>query len=228
MLQIIGRGARQLSGVDCNVSFDSSSEFAANGYVGGAIMDAMDFVPAGEDRLPDDGDDGDDQWPPEPPADPNILIERIELLNIDSGNEGVQRMARVLEKHGADLDFAAMRKDAAHAHWQTVISDYRTMRKIEADAHDERAIIEQWNDKVKYALTNLTSVVVILMKKNGRQIFDEKRLRGEIKKAINTRKKQMFGGVENDVDVLQKHYGWCVALDRDLRERRSLPSWLSL
>jgi hypothetical protein len=192
-------------------------------------MDAMDFVPAGEngsDR--GDDDDGDDQWPPEPPLDPNIRIERIELLNIDSGNEGVQRMGRVLEQHGADLDFGSMRKDPTHAHWQIVINDYRTMRKIEADVHDERAIIEQWSDKVKYALTNLASVVVILMKTSGRQIADEKRLRGEIKRAINTRKKQLFGAVENDVDVLQKHYGWCVALDRDLRERRSLPSWLSL
>jgi superfamily II DNA or RNA helicase len=225
MLQIIGRGARQLSSVECNVSFDSSSEFAAKGYVGGAIMDAMDFVPAGEKGGADD-DDGDDQWPPEPPVDPNIQIERIELLNIDSGNEGVQRMARVLEQHGADLDFGSMRKDPTHVHWQIVISDFRTMRKIEADAHDERATIEQWRDKVKYAVTNLASIVVLLTKKSGRAIVDEKRLRGEIKTAINTRKKQLFGAVENDIAILQKHYGWCVALDRDLRERRSLPSWL--
>jgi hypothetical protein len=67
-----------------------------------------------------------------------------------------------------------------------------------------------------------------LLKKSGKQIDNEKQLRGAIKTAINIRKKQMFGAVENDVDILQKHYGWCVALDRDLRERKSLPQWLWL
>jgi hypothetical protein len=67
-----------------------------------------------------------------------------------------------------------------------------------------------------------------LIKKNGRVIDDKMKVRGEIKKKINIRKKQFFGAVENDLEVLKKHYGWCVALDRDLRERQSLPSWLSL
>jgi superfamily II DNA or RNA helicase len=228
ILQIIGRGARNLPGVECHVSFDSSSEFAAKKYVGSAIMDAMDFDPPLKEDDDEGCDDGDDEWPPEPPADPDIRIENIELLHIDTGNEGVQRMARVLEQHGADLDFAAMRNDPAHPHWQTVINDFRTMRKIELEGHDERAIVEQWREKVKYATINLASIVVLLLKKNGRQIDNEKQLRGAIKHAINNRKMKMFGAVENDADILKKHYGWCVALDRDLRERKSLPSWLSL
>ena len=232
ILQIIGRGARCLPGVVCNISFDSSSEFASGRYVGSAIMDAMDL----EEPKPDDDDeeepeDGDDLWPPEPPSNPDVHIEKIELLHIDSGSEGVQRMAQILEQRHAALDFEGMRKDKTHPHWQTVIDDYRMMRKIEAEEHDERATIEQWRDKVKYAVTNLASIVIILLKKNGRRIVDEKQekqLRGFIKVEINSRKKKFLGAVENDLDVLKKHYGWCVALDRDLRERKSLPSWLSL
>ena len=96
----------------------------------------------------------------------------------------VQRMARVLEQHGADLDFKAMRGDLSHSHWQTVINDYRMMRKIESEEHDERAVIEQWREKVKYEVMNLASIVVILLKKNGRKIENVNRLRGEIKTAI--------------------------------------------
>jgi len=229
ILQIIGRGSRHLPGVVCNVSFDSSSEFAAKRYVGNAIMDAMDFAPA----RPDDGDgdedgDDDDQWPPEPPLDPQVHIDNIELSHIDSGFEVVQHMARVMEHHGANLDFAAMNQNSEHPDWKTVIDSYRVLRKIETQEHDERAVIEQWRDKVQYAVTNLASIVIILLRKNGRRIEDEKRLRGIIKVRINDRKCKLFGAVANDLDLLKKHYGWCVALDRDLRERKSLPAWLSL
>lgn len=229
ILQIIGRGSRHLPDVICNISFDSSSEFAVKRYVGNAIMDAMDFVPpkpdAGDD-VPTD-EDGEDQWPDEPPVDPQIRIENIELLHIDSGSEGVQRMARVLEQLGEGLDFQAMYQDDRHPSWEVVKNAYRTMRKNEAEEHDERAVIEQWRDKVTYAVTNLASIVIILLKKAGRRIEDEKKLRGIIKTSINTRKKDLFGAVENDLELLKKHYGWCVALDRDLRERKSLPTWLS-
>lgn len=228
ILQIIGRGARKLSDVICNVSFDSSSEFAAHGYVGKSIMDAMDLAPPSHpEEGDDDSGDDDDQWPPVPPDDPGIHIENIELLHIDSGTEGVQRIARVLGEHGVKIDLEAMFKDQQHPHWHVVIEAYRRARKIEAEEHDERAVIEQWRDKVTYSVTNLASIVIILLKTNGRKIDDEKRLRREIKIEINSRKKQMFGAVENDLDVLKKHYGWCVALDRDLRERRSLPGWLA-
>lgn len=229
-LQIIGRGARNLPGVVCNISFDSSSEFAASGYVGGAIMDAMDFVPPKPDEDADPVDD-DDDWPPAPPDDPAITIENIELLHIDSGHEGVQTMARVMEHHGARLDFAAMENNKDHPHWKNVIQSYRTMRTVEAAEHDERAVIEQWRDKVTYAVTNIASILVKLLKKRGLEIRDEKHLkkiRGEIKADINTQKKKLFGAVENDLEVLKRHYGWCTALDRSLREKKELPSWLSL
>lgn len=234
ILQIIGRGSRKLSNVRCNISFDSSSEFADKKYVGSDIMDAMDLVaPSGDDEK--DGSDidpanGEDRWPPELPASPEIYIERIELDHIDSGNDGVQRMAQVLEQHGAPLDFSAMQLDPKHPHWQTVINSFRTMRKIEAEEHDERATIEQWKEKIKLAMMNLKSIVVILMKQKGKEIpLDKKllgQLRGVIEHKINSRKRQLLGAIENDLEVVKKHYGWCVALDRDLRERKSLPSWL--
>jgi superfamily II DNA or RNA helicase len=227
ILQIIGRGARRLPGIECNISFDSSSEFAKEHYVGEAIMDAMDLAPAKADDTQPTNDNP--EWPPEPPTDPQIHISNIELESIDSGNDGVQRMANVMEELApGSLDFGALRGDLKHPAWSTVIETYRKMTSIAAAAHDERAIVEQWRDKVTYEVTNLTSVVLILIKKNGRVIDDKMKVRGEIKKKINIRKKQFFGAVENDLEVLKKHYGWCVALDRDLRERQSLPSWLSL
>ena len=115
-------------------------------------------------------------------------------------------MARVMEHHGAALNFEAMEKDKAHPHWQAVINSFRMLRKMKAEAHDERAIIEQWRDKVTYSVTALTSIVVILLKKQGRQIRDEKdlkQLRGIIKNAINRRKKGLFGAVENDAEFLK-------------------------
>jgi superfamily II DNA or RNA helicase len=228
ILQIIGRGARYLPGVGCNVSFDSSSEFAIKQYIGEAIMDAMDFVPPQPDLEPPKPSSSDDDWPAEPPADPGVQIANIELLHIDSGDDGVQRMARLMELHGAQLNFDGMRKDPSHCDWAVAIDVYRMMRRKEAEAHDERAIIEQRRDKVAYQVTLLASIVILLMKKGGQQIDDEKKLRGMIKTAINTRKKYFCGSIENDLEILKKHYGWCVALDRDLRERRSLPAWLQL
>ena len=86
ILQIIGRGARKLPDVTCNVSFDSSSEFALKRYVGKALEDAMDLLPPNpEDQTSsDDEDGGEDQWPPEPPTDPESASE-TRLIHIDSG-----------------------------------------------------------------------------------------------------------------------------------------------
>lgn len=225
VLQIIGRGARYLSGVACNISFDSSSEFSVKKYTGASIMDAMDLAPPKQDDTPPGGDD---DWPDELPKNPDIHISNVELLHIDSGTEGVKHMVKVMEELAPrSLDFNALRSDPLHSDWSAVIDTYRKMRKIEAEVHDERAVIEQWRDKVKYAVSSLTSVVFMLMKKNGRIVDDKMKLRGEIKVSINKRKKQFLGAVENDLEVLKKHYGWCVALDRDLRERESLPLWLS-
>jgi superfamily II DNA or RNA helicase len=229
ILQIIGRGARQLSGVVCNVSFDSSSEFAAKGYVGEAIMDAMDLEPPKKDDNPPDEDDP--EWPKELPENPEIHISNIELLNIDSGMDGVRHMAKVMEALSPKaLDFDALRHDKDHSDWSKVIDTYRQMRKIEAEEHDERAIIEQWREKVKFAMIDLTTVALLTLKKQGVEVNSHNRmtLRGVIKKRINERKKQFLGEVSNDLELLKKHYGWCKSLDRDLRERQSVPSWLSL
>lgn len=228
ILQIIGRGARTLPGVVCNVSFDSSSELASEGYVGEAIMDAMDLAPPKKDDKPPEGET---EWPKELPDNPEIHISNVELLNIDSGTEGVQHMAKVMERLSpSSLDFEALRRDKTHGDWSKVIDTYRHMRKIEAEAHDERSIIEQWREKVKYALIDLTTVALLTLKKQGVEVneHNKMRLRGEIKVKINRRKKQFLGEVSNDLELLQKHYGWCKALDRDLRERQSVPSWLSL
>jgi hypothetical protein len=224
ILQIIGRGARYIPGVECNISFDSSSEFASKEYLGSAIMDAMDMEPPQkEETTPDNPAD----LPPPPPQNPDISIFNVELLEIDSGSDGVRLMAEVVEQTNPSyVDFAGMSRDPSHPDWSAIIELYRTMRKKEAAEHDERAVHEQWRDKVSGIVSGLTGAVLIMLKRAGRNVDDQVKLRGEIKKAINTRKKQVCGAIENDIEVLTRHYGWCVALDRDIRERGSLPSWL--
>jgi hypothetical protein len=224
-LQIIGRGSRRLPNTTCHVSFDSSSEFASKGYIGRNIMDAMDLEPPFE-KIPDDPDD-DDPWPPELPVEPSIYLEKVELSHIDSGDEGVQRVARVLQHHGVPLDYAAMKHDTKHPHWQDVISSYRMMRQIEADEHDERAIIAQWHEKVTHAVGNLERVITRILRGSGCSFADKKELKSKIYTAINGKKKQLFGAVQNDLEVLQQHYRWCQDLDHSLHEKKALPDWLS-
>ena len=231
ILQIIGRGARYLPGIECNVSFDSSSEFTAKKYVGQAIMDAMDLEPAKAEDKPPDPDD-EDKWPPlDPPPEPEINIFNIELLNIDSGTEGVRLMADVVKTvNPSYVDFEGMKLDPSHPDWATMIELYRTMRKREATEHNERAVVEQWRDQVNNILYTLIGTIYVLLKKSGRQIDDRKEMRGRIRHTINSRKKKFLGSIDssvtNDLELLKGHYGWCYALHRDLVERGSLPSWL--
>jgi superfamily II DNA or RNA helicase len=225
ILQIIGRGARWLLGVECNVSFDSSSEF--RDYVGETLMDAMDLLPPDKETVDTEDKHDEFPFPPDLPNEPEIIISNIELLHINSGTEGVKNMARVIDQIAPGrIDLAALMADPKHADWSVVIDLYRQMRKIEAESHDERATIEQWKDRVGDALTTVTTLVVAMLAKSGVQISDRKTIRGEIKTKINTRKKAMCGALQNDLELIKRHYGWLLALSRDLRERKSVPPWL--
>ena len=223
ILQIVGRGARHLPGVMCNVSFDSSSDFAQ--YVGTAIMDAMDLQPPKQED--DDEPPGPPEIPEELPREPQIHIAKLDLVHIDSGTEGVRHMAKTMHQLAPnELNFEALNQDPKHSDWAKVIETYRQMRRIESEAHDERSVIEQWRDKIGWALTSLTGLIVFYMNRDGVVIEDKMKMRGEIKKKLNRHKKRFCGSIENDLDILKRHYGWCVELDRQLRDRKTLPSWL--
>jgi superfamily II DNA or RNA helicase len=225
--QIIGRGARLIPHAStANVNFDRSTEFAGKGYVGSAVMDAMDFV------APRPGH----RDPPEPlgdgnllPDEPTIHIHNMELLGIDSGDAGVQAMARILDAHKAGsnlrIDFAGLQEDPNHSDWGVVIDLYRKMRHVEAKAFDEKAEIAQWREAVKNALGSVTSKIIRRIVQNGASV--DKSLPGDIKKRINGRKKAVLGEISNDLNMCRAHYNFLTSLEREIvAADKGLPSWL--
>jgi len=222
--QINGRAARFLSGVRANINFDASSEFATQGYLGSAIMQAMDFLPP---KTTDKPPDPDPDLPPEPPENPTIRIFDIEFQGVDSGDIGVQRMARLIREDAPTrYDWHAMETDGDHPDWQQVIGFYKKMREIEAEQQNEKAIIQQWMDNVQLLLQRVTGLAVKVMTRKGSYI--DNRTPGLIKKVINGRKKKLLGELNQDnrdLDVAKRHYDWLIQLDRQIRAE-GIPKWL--
>lgn len=224
-LQENGRSSRYLPDVIGNINFDSSSEFA--GYVGEKIMDAMDYEPINEV----DADDSDNKKPdnddlPELPEEPTIQIFNMELLNVDSGDVKVQRMARIMEESGvatSEIKYGELMSDLSHPHWGKIIEAYRAMRSVEAEAQNEPAKIAQWKESVDTAVGAVTHRVIKMMHKNG--VRPEKSLIGDIKRRINSVKKAKFGPVQPDVEICRQHYRWLKRLEIEIIEK-GVPSWL--
>jgi superfamily II DNA or RNA helicase len=224
ILQIIGRASRYLEGVEANINFDASSEFAEGGYVGDAIMDAMEYEPAvrKEPEPPTKGN-GDDPGPL--PDEPYIRIWDMELIHIDSGSREVQRMVDVLEQTGVTgLDYKALRQDKDHPHHEAILEFYRIMRSKEAEAFNQKARIQQTLESVNSAASVVTGLVIRRLLRNGASI--EKSRVGDIKKAINTRKAAALGKLSPDLEVCLRHYNWLRNLDVEIREK-GIPQWLS-
>lgn len=227
-LQIYGRAARYLLGVGGHINFDGSSEFAKKGYTGSKIMDAMDFkLPLPEDDG-DDNDAGGDGGDYEPlPIEPIVKIFNIELVDINSGDAGVQRMAKILHANDPQrFDIDTLMANPNDPKWMDVLGFYRAMRTVEAREHNDRSTVEQLNENVNVALVAVTRLT--LMKLGARakgQPFDRS-LSGTVKTEINKRKKRLHGEVCKDKEVLEKHYGWLKQLERDILEN-GVPSWLA-
>jgi superfamily II DNA or RNA helicase len=244
--QDIGRASRILTDNDgepitAHVSFDGSTQYA-NGCrqqgatepikaVGTAIMDAMDWLPPtpnGEDDEEErEGDDVD--FPPELPEEPRIRIENMELVSIDSGDDGVQHMLRAMQAmsdpNSTYVDFAAVAADRNHPDWSKVIDFYRSLLERQSEEFNEKSVIVQWQDSVESAVSNCTGVVITLMRRAGSRI--EKSLAGDIKTRINKRKRIECGPISPEIETLKRHYSWITSLATSLRETRKIPSWLS-
>jgi hypothetical protein len=225
-LQINGRSARHLPGVEGHISFDASSEFAKLGYRGSAIMDAMDYRPP----LPEDADgdappSGDQTYSPLP-DEPVVKIFDLELVDIDSGDAGVQHMAKVFsDRYPERVSYDALMADANHPQWPEMIHAYKTMRAVEAQEHNAASVIQQLRDNVNVALNAVTRLALRGLGSSSKEPF-EKRMAGDIKHAINRRKKLTCGEIANDEPTLHRHYGWLKQLERDVMER-GLPEWLA-
>jgi len=219
-LQEAGRGSRKLGDVICNINFDSSSEFATEGYVGFAFMDAMDCEPA----TPDDetgGEPRDDYEYREMPEWPEIkVIHNIELASIDSGSPEMVRMKKVagrLRPEFADVPL----DDPGLVDAATTL--YKEMRKRECESMNVESETRQWGDSVNYALSKLVGLVV--RERYGKGTRVEGRVRGDIKKALNTRKRRAVGQKTKDIEVCKKHYKWLRQVESQI-QNEGLPSWL--
>jgi superfamily II DNA or RNA helicase len=227
-IQVFGRAARALvdgtgQAVVGHINFDSSSEFAERGFVGSALMNAMDLNEPGE-ATEDSEETQDREIDYSLPEEPTILnnLLNIELDEIDSGSEEFARFIESMKKAGVMIPYeqALTNKDV---HRQ-IIEIYRAARRTEAEAHDERSQVEQWNESVATAVTKLTGLI---LKKMGASVdrFDKNRA-GQIKYKINTRKKQVCGAVSPEIHTLRAHWNWCRNLAEEI-DTKGIPLWLS-
>jgi superfamily II DNA or RNA helicase len=218
-----GRAARYLPGVTGNINFDAGSGYAKQGYIGESIMDAMDNMPPS----PESGDEESrskepksDLW--ELPEQPNIRIVNAECISIDSGDVEVKQMATQLQMlvEGFTKDDLA---DTTSELWKHAIEGVKMMRKQDAEIHNERSVVLQWEEAMNGALTTVTGNTMKQFNKNGTR-FDKAML-GDIKKRINTAKKRSLGQAEKNVDSLQKHYNWLTRLNQQI-VNGDVPLWL--
>lgn len=213
-----GRASRRLGDVIGHINFDNTSEYSL--YVGEQIMQAMDFLPP----KPEESDRDPSDEPSPLPEEPSIRIWDMELLSIDSGSPEVARFAKVVKESGhTSRTLKEMRDDPNPAELNHLMELYRWARRQECQEHNEKAIIEQWNDSVTLSLSVVTGRVIKAMQKNGHRV--DKSLAGDIKKRINTEKKKDIGEVKRNIDVLRKHYKWLQSLEVTIIDR-GVPSWL--
>lgn len=223
-----GRAARYLPGVTGHINFDACSEFARKGYVGSAIMAAMDNRPPqpdpDEDEILCGGPQGEWQTLPD---DPCIRIVDIECTSIDSGDEEVKAIAEhflpMLEECNG-VTFEEMKLDSSHPAWEYALTVVKEVRRREIVQLNDKSILSQWRSHLNLSLSVVTSHMAKLACDDDASA-NQKELRGRVKKAINTRKKNECGAVMDDVEVLAKHCKWLKRLDDTLKETRKVPSW---
>ena len=218
-----GRAARYLPGIVGNINFDAGSGYAVKGYVGGAIMDAMDDVPPNPDEQDLDPIDREDKEEIlELPDEPTIRIVNAECTSIDSGDIEVQYMAKQLFGMVSGFSEDDL-KDKQSDLWKHAIEGVRMMRSQDAEAHNERSVILQWEEAVKAATSTVTGNAIRLLTKRGVRI--DKAMIGDIKKRINTRKKRDLDAAEKNIESMRRHYNWLNNLNRQL-ETEGVPPWL--
>lgn len=218
-----GRAARYLPNVEGNINFDAGSGYAVKQYIGGAIMDAMDDMPPNQDDIDAESKERETCGLQELPDRPFIEIKNVECTSIDSGDVRVQYMAQQLQQRiqgytKQDLD------DPTSDIWARAIEGVKKMQSEEAQIHNERSVISQWEEQVNRAASTATSNVLKLHTKSGMRI--DKALVGDVKKRINARKKRDLGVAEKSIESLEKHYRWLTGLISLLVKEGVVPQWL--
>lgn len=222
-----GRAARFLDGVTGHINFDGCSGFSQLGYVGDAIMDAMDLKPPGDGGGSDGPGDSDRMDWLDLPELPTIRIYDVECISIDSGDETVKKMAAVLcgrnDLKVREFSLADLKNPESEV-WAYAIEGVRMMRAQEAAMMNEKSVIKQWEEALKEALSVVTGNVIRLI--NNGEVRNDRSLAGDIKKRINSRKKRDLGPVVKDVDVYTQHFRWLKALESEMKRTKEVPQWL--
>ncbi len=225
-----GRAARYLPGVVGRINVDSCSEYAR--FTGESIMDVLDNPCAEppEDNGKGKPEEGDGDWSPLP--EPVIRIWDMECIRVDEGE--VRRFAGSIAACSAGFNplvmndpahpfWAILDENKDHPAWKLAMNGYRAMRAREAEQLNDRSVVEQWIDKVGYALSRVTSLVIRVINDGNRY---DKSLPGDIKKRINSRKKKEVGALDKDAELAKQHYYWLADLEA-LILKSGLPSWLA-
>jgi len=220
-LQNIGRASRVINGVETTgyINFDSSCELAQRNYIGSNIMDALELEEGSE---PDGAPLPEGEYN-ELPTEPSIIIHDMHLTSINDGERRrVIEAIRMLDMKlpdGIDLDQVAEDKD--HPYNEKILQVYNNMRSAEASKMNEESTIKQWRESVNGAMIKLTSLIVPFWEKT----HEEKSVRGDIKKMINSAKKRNVGAISNDIDVCKSHYKWIRDYEQYVLKHKKLPRW---
>jgi superfamily II DNA or RNA helicase len=212
-----GRAARWLEGVTGVIHVDSSSDFHA--FVGPNIEHSFDHNSVEEiEDEPSDGSPADCATEIGTlPEEPLIRIYDVKCVRIIKGE--VELMAKAMLDVGgwseSLLDDDSFMQSAEQA--------YIKMKRRELEQFNDRSIVVQWKEKVGAAAGLVTSrAIKAIYGSKGRLPAS---VAGELKKRINTRKKRELGSVDQDVELLRKHYQWLQRLEQRLIQGE-VPEWL--
>jgi len=202
------------------INVDSSSPYAE--FTGERIMDVIDdplAIPGDEQPQDSSADDGDFILEPIP-SEMQIRIDNIEIDHVDEGE--VQRMATVLAELVPAWGPDALR-DPDHEIHRAAETEYRLLRRKEAEQFNEASILQQHRDQVNRAVSSMAGKMLRITLDGERF---EKSLPGDFKKRINAQKVRIFGSIDgSDVDSLKRQYEWLVQLDQKII-CREIPEWL--
>lgn len=222
-MQLFGRGSRVIRDatgavikVNCTINVDSATEIAKDDrYLGAKVMDIFDAdVPQEEEKEAEDPD------PPgeykEMPDDPIVILADVSLIDIRTEPGYKQMFDGLRSEQGASHKSDDELCEIA----DKVMRDYIARRDQSLNAS---SVVAQLRQQVDNAVGKVVSLIVRRISAKGMRI--EKSLPGDLKRRLNTRKKSLFGAVDEGEDVLTDQYHWLKDLEREILSGE-LPSWL--
>lgn len=222
-----GRGARFCEGLpECHIGFDASSEYAIRGYIGDRIMDAMEFQPPKEitEEEKDKNENEDWEWD-DLPDELNISIANIRFSHIEKGDPRVQDAAEAIanSKYSGDA-WDEIKDDEDHPIFRLAIQAVEMKQQRAAEAMNEESTIIRLR-------SDLDASVRVLAGNIGQRVMKSTGIRldgsfiGDLMKRIRAFLKRKCGKLENDLEIVKKHYSTLKRLEVKIKNN-GVPSWL--